>query len=560
WEDYLSCSWRKSAFGRFLTHSLFKLMFVPRIQGYRACTLTTGACFTFPNNRKDLIIARLLSTSFNFFTKRASSVSKCSLHQAGSRRDPYPYKGNMATAEEEQIAQVVMDFLKTTDMNVTTERIVLKHVQNNLSLEKPISEYKGLVSETIEKFLEELDAAEGHAEGDGGGGGGGGDVDDDEDDGGGGGEDEPEGEAGAKRGRKRKGSSAGTASKRSRGGTDEVLFSKDLSRSRKARVRKWDGKLHVDVREFYQADGAEAPTQKGLAMDPVQWARLARDLPQLLAAQRNRNAGAPATQLSKTRVAAVSEFKGTFYLGLREYYEKDGQLLPSKKGVNLSPSEAEALLAVAADITAAAGGNVELPPPLSPQQEKEAMAAPSHANVPPASAPSGWASRAAAPAPSATATGGGAGGAGGAGGPGAPPQEVVDLGGNKRLSISRFQGRLSVDLREFYEKNGEMLPGKKGIALSPPDWATLSSHLHDVDAALTHKDMGFCLRLSGMRRVSLSEFKGVTYVGVREYYDKGGGELVPGHKGLNMSPAQWAACVAGAPAINAALQQAQAGR
>ncbi|GIM00510.1 hypothetical protein Vretimale_5289, partial [Volvox reticuliferus] len=141
-----------------------------------------------------------------------------------------------------------------------------------------------------------------------------------------------------------------------------------------------------------------------------------------------------------------------------------------------------------------------------------------------------------------------------------PPQQMVDLGGNKRLSISRFQGRLSVDLREFYEKNGEMLPGKKGIALSPADWATLSSHLADVDAALKRRDMGFCLQLSGMRRVSLSEFKGVTYVGVREYYDKGSGELVPGQKGLNMNPAQWGACVAGAPAITAALQQAQAGR
>jgi hypothetical protein len=44
-------------------------------------------------------------------------------------------------------------------------------------------------------------------------------------------------------------------------------------------------------------------------MDPGQWARLARDLPQLLEAQRGRNAAAPASQLSKTRVASVSEFK-----------------------------------------------------------------------------------------------------------------------------------------------------------------------------------------------------------------------------------------------------------
>ncbi|GIL75778.1 hypothetical protein Vretifemale_5506, partial [Volvox reticuliferus] len=43
----------------------------------------------------------------------------------------------------------------------------------------------------------------------------------------------------------------------------------------------------------------------------------------------------------------------------------------AKKGVNLNPSETEALLAAAADITAAAGGDVELPPP-SPLPQEEA--------------------------------------------------------------------------------------------------------------------------------------------------------------------------------------------
>lgn len=35
--------------------------------------------------------------------------------------------------------------------------------------------------------------------------------------------------------------------------------------------------------------------------------------------------------------------------------------------------------------------------------------------------------------------------------------------GNKRfVSLSNFKGKTSVDIREFYEKNGEMCPGKKG--------------------------------------------------------------------------------------------------
>lgn len=36
--------------------------------------------------------------------------------------------------------------------------------------------------------------------------------------------------------------------------------------------------------------------------------------------------------LSKNRFASVSEFKGKKYVNIREYYEKDGKSLPTKKG------------------------------------------------------------------------------------------------------------------------------------------------------------------------------------------------------------------------------------
>lgn len=36
--------------------------------------------------------------------------------------------------------------------------------------------------------------------------------------------------------------------------------------------------------------------------------------------------------LSKNRFASVSEFKGNKYVNIREYYEKDGKSLPTKKG------------------------------------------------------------------------------------------------------------------------------------------------------------------------------------------------------------------------------------
>ncbi|KAG2450551.1 hypothetical protein HYH02_005052 [Chlamydomonas schloesseri] len=443
--------------------------------------------------------------------------------------------------EAETVKQAVLEFLKTADMNVTTERTVLNHLATALQLSQDVKAYKAVVSATIDEFLEALDDGEAEEE-----------------------EAEEEADAGAvKAGRKRTGGAAGgAAAKKSRSSSgaaaaagDDVLLHVDLSDRRKARVRRYEGRLHVDVREFYKKDGEDAPTQKGLSMDPGQWARLARELPRLVAAQRAGGGGGggggevPPAQLAKTRLATVSEYKGTHYLGLREYYEKDGQLLPGKKGVSLNPAEAEALLAASASITTAAGGTPADLPPLEPSAPlagsgpgpgpAPAGAANAAANAAGAGSGHSRAVPAAAAAVAAPASG--------------EPTEVVELGSNKRLSISHYGGRTSVDLREYYDKDGQKLPGKKGIALAPADWHTLCGALPAISAALARKDLGYVLQLSGKRRVALSEFKGAVYVGVREFYEKDG-QLLPGAKGLSMTAAQWAALVAGAPGFNAALQ------
>ncbi|KAG2493394.1 hypothetical protein HYH03_008522 [Edaphochlamys debaryana] len=457
-------------------------------------------------------------------------------------------------ADEERIQEVVREFLKTADMEVTTERIVLEHVAGALGLPLDlVKAHKPLVSSIIDDYLAELDAAEaadapgttaqpagalgyGHGEDD---------------------EEEEEAPAAAG-GRKRAGAGAGASkpgsAKRSRGsgagGGEELLLSVELSGKRRARVRRWEGKLYVDIREFYEKDGAELPGAKGLSLHPGEWAHLAGQLTRLVAAQNAHDRGAEAVTLSEKRLASVSEFKGTYYLNIREYYDKDGTLAPTKKGVNLNPSEAEALLAAAGEVSALAGV------PLSAPQPSDAAAAPppsrpsAAAAVGPASAPPPR--PVAAPPPRAAPAGGA--GAGGGGG----DEEVVELGGKKRASISRFGGRISVDLREFYEKNGQLLPGQKGIALSPADWATVAASVPAVSEALGRRDMGFSVQLSGSRRVSLSEFKGSLYVGVREYYEKDGQQL-PGKKGLSMSPPQWAVLAAAAEGLSAALARAQGG-
>ncbi|XP_055705217.1 RNA polymerase II transcriptional coactivator [Phlebotomus papatasi] len=47
------------------------------------------------------------------------------------------------------------------------------------------------------------------------------------------------------------------------------------------------------------------------------------------------------------------------------------------------------------------------------------------------------------------------------------------LDGKRYVKINEFRGRQMVDIREYYEKDGELLPGKKGISLTPLQWKKL---------------------------------------------------------------------------------------
>ncbi|KAF2346457.1 Transcriptional coactivator p15 (PC4) [Trinorchestia longiramus] len=59
-----------------------------------------------------------------------------------------------------------------------------------------------------------------------------------------------------------------------------------------------------------------------------------------------------------------------------------------------------------------------------------------------------------------------------------------DLGARKRITVRDFKGSTYVDIREFYEKDGKTLPGKKGISLKAGDWGLLKDMMDDIDHAL----------------------------------------------------------------------------
>ncbi|XP_004502968.1 RNA polymerase II transcriptional coactivator KIWI isoform X2 [Cicer arietinum] len=62
---------------------------------------------------------------------------------------------------------------------------------------------------------------------------------------------------------------------------------------------------------------------------------------------------------------------------------------------------------------------------------------------------------------------------------------VCEIGKNRKVTVRIWQGKIWVDIREFYIKDGKQLPGKKGISLSMDQWNVLRNHIEEIDNALS---------------------------------------------------------------------------
>ncbi|KAK9881241.1 hypothetical protein WA026_015359 [Henosepilachna vigintioctopunctata] len=59
-----------------------------------------------------------------------------------------------------------------------------------------------------------------------------------------------------------------------------------------------------------------------------------------------------------------------------------------------------------------------------------------------------------------------------------------DLGKNRFVKLSEFKGKWYVNIREFYEADGDLKPGKKGIMLTMEQWQKFKGIVDDVDEAI----------------------------------------------------------------------------
>ncbi|XP_057686900.1 SUB1 regulator of transcription b [Corythoichthys intestinalis] len=62
---------------------------------------------------------------------------------------------------------------------------------------------------------------------------------------------------------------------------------------------------------------------------------------------------------------------------------------------------------------------------------------------------------------------------------------MFQIGRMRYVSVRDFKGKVLIDIREYWTNpDGDMKPGKKGIALNPEQWNQLKDQISEIDEAI----------------------------------------------------------------------------
>jgi hypothetical protein len=62
---------------------------------------------------------------------------------------------------------------------------------------------------------------------------------------------------------------------------------------------------------------------------------------------------------------------------------------------------------------------------------------------------------------------------------------ALDLSNKRRVTISNFNNSFMVNIREYFEKDGQLLPTKKGISLMPQQWLAARDAIAELSSRMT---------------------------------------------------------------------------
>ncbi|XP_076264094.1 single stranded-binding protein c31A [Rhynchophorus ferrugineus] len=56
-----------------------------------------------------------------------------------------------------------------------------------------------------------------------------------------------------------------------------------------------------------------------------------------------------------------------------------------------------------------------------------------------------------------------------------------DLGKSRFVKVTDFKGKVYINIREFYNSDGDLKPGKKGIMLTGEQWQRFKASVDEID-------------------------------------------------------------------------------
>ncbi|CAD8044583.1 unnamed protein product [Paramecium primaurelia] len=60
-------------------------------------------------------------------------------------------------------------------------------------------------------------------------------------------------------------------------------------------------------------------------------------------------------------------------------------------------------------------------------------------------------------------------------------QYFFELTSLKKVSVSKFKGNVMISIREYFNKDGQSLPTKKGITLQLDNWEKFKQYIAEID-------------------------------------------------------------------------------